>query len=81
MGHEGIILVNSPISTFQQSLTHSAVAFQHNRGKCRYGGTVRRIQEVYTARLDHRFQAMLGFRMKTVYRISVRKGNLCFCQI
>ena len=25
MGHEGIILVNSPISTFQQSLTHSAL--------------------------------------------------------
>ena len=25
MGHEGIILVNSPITTFQQSLTHSAI--------------------------------------------------------
>ena len=25
MGPEGIILVNSPITTFQQSLTHSAL--------------------------------------------------------
>ena len=25
MGPEGIILVNSPITTFQQSLTHSAM--------------------------------------------------------
>ena len=29
MGHEGIILVNSPISTFQQSLTHSAMSVAH----------------------------------------------------
>ena len=28
MGPEGIILVNSPISTFQQSLTHSAMGCQ-----------------------------------------------------
>ena len=27
MGPEGIILVNSPITTFQQSLTHSALVF------------------------------------------------------
>ena len=26
MGHEGIILVNSPISTFQQGLTHSGMS-------------------------------------------------------
>ena len=30
MGHEGIILVKPPITTFQQSLTHSALICEHN---------------------------------------------------
>ena len=37
MGPEGIILVNPPITTFQQSLTHSEmVGFEHFRYHRRY---------------------------------------------
>ena len=35
MGPEGIILVNSPITTFQQSLTHSAL-MTHEDFRFRY---------------------------------------------
>ena len=41
MEHEGIILVNSPITTFQQSLTHSALLDSwHSPKKSLYWVTV-----------------------------------------